>query len=429
MRVIQTNTAKHLRVIQFSVFVMFRKIALTHDSVSFRRSNVSDVIINISSIFSELSSTERQEGFDFGGYQTQDVTTLNKFTDNNYQLLKNQKLPATAGITTINNIQQGKVNDEILSYSTIRELLEDSQQMFRLDCDPTFFDSMSIEDNLNNNIGLEQIKDLDIAFSDSWIPAPNDIYSELPDSLFEGDMMEKSDSPPPSPIPAPPSPIVEAVQVKSEDSEFDLIKYIIFGEVSSPGRLKFTPTLNILSYPSQDADLLTPVEEKPCPTFEQPLLPPPQITIKPEPEPSTSAAPSPKHFEAVESVKSLRRRAPKRRYSSDSEYSISTSASSFNATSKRTSKKKRGRPAKELITDLPTLDDFSHMPIEHASHLVLRIKNNEASRKSRMKSKSKQTAVEDDCDRLTSKQKRLRAKRNHLEAQIETLRRWLLGLN
>lgn len=409
---------------------MFRKIALTHDSVSIHRSNISDVIINISSIFFELSSLERQEGFDFGGYQTQDVTTLNKFTDINYQLLQNQKLPTTegTGITTINNIQQGKVNDEILSYSTIRELLEDSQQMFRLDCNPTFFDSMSIEDNLNNNIGLEQIKDLDTAFSDSWIPAPNDIYSDLPDSLFEGDMMEKSDTPPPSPIPAPPSPIVEAVQVKSEDSEFDLIKYIIFGEVSSPEKLKFTQILNVLPYPSQDADLLTPVEEKPCPTFDQPP-PPIQITIKPEPEPSTSAAPSPLHFEAAESVKSLRRRAPKRRYSSDSEFSISTSASSFNATSKRVSKKKRGRPAKELITDLPTLDDFSHMPIEHASHLVLRIKNNEASRKSRMKSKSKQTAVEDDCDRLASKQKRLRTKKNHLEAQIETLRRWLLGLN
>lgn len=339
------------------------------------------------------------------------------------------ELPATEGTgqSEINIIQQQEeVNAEILSYSTIRELLEDSQQMFRLDCDPTFFDSMRLEDNLNNNIGLEQIKDLDIVYSDDWIPAPGDIYSELPDSLFEGDTMDK-ESPPPSPIPAPPSPIVEAVQVKSEDKEFDLIKYIIFGEVSSTEAPQIEQILNEFILLSQNADLLTPVDDKPCPTFEQPQ--PTPVTIKPEPEPSTSAAPSPRHFEDAENVKSLRRRAPKRRYSSDSDYSISTSASSFNATAKRSSKKKRGRPAKELITDLPTVNDFKHMPIEHASHLVLRIKNNEASRKSRMKSKSKQTAMEDECDRLNGKQRRLRVKKNKLEAQIETLRRWLLGLN
>lgn len=179
----------------------------------------------------------------------------------------------------------------------------------------------------------------------------------------------------------------------------------------------------------QNADLLTPLEEKSCPSFEQQM----QVTIKPEPTPtpSTSAAPSPRRstHENVENIKSTRRRAPKRRYSSDSDFSVKTSASSFNATTQRSSKKKRGRPAKELITDLPTVDDFSHMPIEHASHLVLRIKNNEASRKSRMKSKSKQTQKEDECDRLTSKQRRLRTKKNILDGQIETLRRWLLGLN
>jgi len=270
-------------------------------------------------------------------------------------------------------------------------------------------DSMNIEENLNNNIGLENIKDLD-TISESWIPAPAEIeiFSELPDSLFEGDMMEMKE-PPSSSCQFPSPPIAEAVEIKSEKLGFDLIKYIIFGE---------------------NAELLTPVEEKSCPNFEE--LKPHPISIKPEPGPSTSTSVSPKHQTVEEDlvgVKSLKRRTLKRRYSSDSDFSIRTSASSFNSTAQRSAKKRRGRPAKELITNLPTIDDFSHMPIEHASHLVLRIKNNEASRKSRMKTKSKQTAMEDECDRLASKQLRLKIRRNKLEGQIETLRRWLLGLN
>lgn len=371
------------------------------------------MIINSSIRFLQ---TDQQEGF---GYQTLDVIPFNKFTDKKElpQIQVQQELPD--GTATISN--NPAVNEDILSFSNIRDLLQDDQ-MFRLDCDPTFFESMNIEDNFNNNLGLEHIKDLELIYnSDSWIPAPAEleIFSELPDSLFESDMMEKKEpTPPPSPIPAPPSPVVEAVEVKSENKEFDLIKYIIFGGVSSADHLEFAQFLN--DFHPQDAELLTPSEEKSCPTFEAP-----PVIIKTEPEPSTSAAPSPKPTE----VKSSRRRAPKRRYSSDSDFSVVTSASSFNATSQRSSKKKRGRPAKELITDLPTIDDFSHMPIEHASHLVLRIKNNEASRKSRMKSKSKQTHMEDECDRLEARQRRLRTKKNKLDGQIETLRRWLLGLN
>lgn len=154
------------------------------------------------------------------------------------------------------------------------------------------------------------------------------------------------------------------------------------------------------------------------------------MIIKPEPVASTSAAPSPRRSTPEDvTTKSTRRRAPKRRYSSDSDFSFQTSASSFNATASRSSKKKRGRPAKELITELPTVDDFKHMPMEQASHCVLRIKNNEASRKSRMKSKSKQTAMEDECDRLNSRKSKLRTKQNRLEGQIETLRQWLLGIH
>ena len=342
-----------------------------------------------------------------------------------------QELPAegTAIATTISNIHQ----QEDFSFNNIRDLLQDDQ-MFRLDCDPTFFDSMNVEDNLNNNIGLEQIKDLETICSDSWIPAAGDIeiFSELPDSLFDSqDSMEKKEeeTSPTSPMPAPPSPVIEPVEVKTENnSEFDLIKYIIFGEVCRNDDEIYCTVTNFSLSP-QNADLLTPVEEKQAPNFDQQVqvqaFP---VEIKSEPTPSTSA-PSPQFtlIEDVENIKSVRRRAPKRRYSSDSDFSVGTSATSFNA-AKRSSKKKRGRPAKELITDLPTIEDFSHMPPEHASHLVLRIKNNEASRKSRMKSKSKQTAMEDECDRLCNKRKKLQTKQNKLEGQIEILRQWLLGV-
>lgn len=167
------------------------------------------------------------------------------------------------------------------------------------------------------------------------------------------------------------------------------------------------------------------MEEKAAPIFEIQAKEVVIIKREPEPEPSTSTAVSPAPQE--EFVESRRRRAPKRRYSSDSDFSVQTSASSFNATKR--SSKKRGRPAKELITDLPTVEDYNHLPVEHATHLVLRIKNNEASRKSRMKSKSKQTAMEDDCDRLDARKMRLKIRKNKLEGQIETLRRWLLGIN
>lgn len=191
--------------------------------------------------------------------------------------------------------------------------------------------------------------------------------------------------------------------------------------------------LSNVSLSPQNADLLTPVDEKPEPTFEQQVqvYSMEVVEIKSEkPTPSTSAVTSPKRptLEDVGNNKSLRRRAPKRRYSSDSDFSVETSASSFNAATQK-SKKKRGRPAKELIVDLPTIDDFSHMPIERASHLVLRIKNNEASRKSRMKSKSKQTATEDECDRLNARQNKLQVKKQKLDRQIEKLRQWLLGIN
>lgn len=281
--------------------------------------------------------------------------------------------------------------DSKINYNSIQELLQD-EQMFKFDSD-SIFDSMDIgEYNSNQDIlGLEHIKDS----QEHFIPEPADIYADMPETFYQSQKMTDEMECAPA-------------TVKLEN-DFDLIEFVMGND----------------NYQN-----LTPLEEKSEPIFE--IKPEPQVVevVKDEPSPSTSkaASPIPEHrmVIAASNVRSSSRRAPKRRYSSESEFSISTSASSFNATSKR--QKKRGRPAKELITDLPTVEDFD-LPREEASHLVNRIKNNEASRKSRMKSKSKQDAMEDECDRLLRRRRVLEVKKNKYEGQIETLRRWLLGQN
>lgn len=176
------------------------------------------------------------------------------------------------------------------------------------------------------------------------------------------------------------------------------------------------------------------MEEKACPTFISGVEVDPQqlfaeIKKEPsEPEPSTSAGPSrkPSISDSENSVRPKRHVIRKRRYSSDSDFSIGTTASSYNDTRQKKASRKRGRPAKELITNLPTIDDYAHLPKDKAEHLVLRIKNNEASRKSRMKSKSEQDRLEDECVRLEKRKQFLKNKRQTLEADIEKLRNWLL---
>lgn len=180
---------------------------------------------------------------------------------------------------------------------------------------------------------------------------------------------------------------------------------------------------------------MTPVEEKACPSFNiTGVEVDPQniftVEIKnepTEPEPSTSAGPSSRKA-SIDSL-SLRpkRQIKKRRYSSDSDFSVGTSASSYNDTRQKKNTRKRGRPAKELLSSLPTVEDFANFPKEKAEFLVLRIKNNEASRKSRMKSKNEQDRLEEECERLERRKQLLKIKRQKLSCDIETLRTWLLA--
>lgn len=192
---------------------------------------------------------------------------------------------------------------------------------------------------------------------------------------------------------------------------------------------------------------MTPVEEKSCPTFTAYEVDPQSIfnSIKPDPEeeqqlqqqqPSTSTSLAPSRRTSIldsdeeynnQNIRPKRQAIRKRRYSSDSEFSIGTSASSYNATRQKGIRKKRGRPAKELITNLPTIEDFADLPKDRAEHLVLRIKNNEASRKSRMKSKNQQDKLEEECERLERRKKMLKEKRRKLDGDIEKIRGWLLA--
>lgn len=370
-----------------------------------------------------LNKTDKPEGFNYNGYAP-DV--VNNFTENKDQVLPNglHQLTAAEDITsTTNNNYQ-----EVSHFTDIRDLIQDDQ-MFRTDCDPTFFESMNFEENFNNNLGLESVEDYTENFNlEAWLTEPELKYSsELPDSLMQQDIeMEKKqpETSPPSPIPAPPSPHV--TEVKSE-KKFDLVSFIFSDDVSLDATLADLEEILSFDFP-QNHELLTPVDEMQCPSFGQVEIVE-DVVIKQEPEPSTSSAPSPRPStsEDTENARPSRRRAPKRRYSSDSDFSINTSASSFNTTAKKS--KKRGRPAKELITNLPTIEDFKDLPRDHASHLVLRIKNNEASRKSRMKSKSKQNAMDEQLDRLARRQHKLKNKKNRLDTQIEVLKRWLLGQN
>lgn len=335
------------------------------------------------------------------------------------------------------NNQQQQQAEEVTasnSYNSIAELLQD-EQMFRLDQD------------FNNNHELGYKEEEDDAFgipvlSDDYIPAIESL--EMFDELCFGEnseimIMEKTNKiddhvqeviaeSHPEPVVADKhhqlrlqipqqqqqqqTPIEAQETVKMEEDDFDLVNFIDSNEFTE----------------------LTPFEEKPCPNFMPEVKAAVKLIEIKQEEPSTSSATSSRKVSVatIESDHQYDQHRPKRmvkrrRYSSDSDFSVGTSASSYNSTRQKVHKRKRGRPAKELIKVLPTIEDFKDLPVDAASHLVLRIKNNEASRKSRMKSKNQQDSLEEECNRLERRQNLLKETRDRLDGQIETLRKWLLG--
>lgn len=340
-----------------------------------------------------------------------------------------------------NHQQQTKENEfekeeeRIPYYNNFQELLQD-EQMFRLDQDSQVF--VNSED-LDNNF-----EELGTILSDDYIPPLEDIgmFNEL---YFNNnnDMMDSKknieedvipvDIEPSVPVQAEPTiklklqiPTIPTISEQKQQQQFSTE----VTQAQAPAVKMEEENFDLVNFiDSNEFTELTPFEEKSCPNFEVK----PSVIIEIKQEPSTSAAPSRKVSVATDisdhqyELSRPRRVIKKRRYSSDSDFSVGTSASSYNSTRQRIHKRKRGRPAKELITVLPTIEDFKDLPAERASHLVLRIKNNEASRKSRMKSKNQQEALEDECSRLERRQNLLKTTRDKLDGQIETLRKWLLG--
>ncbi|KAG5679714.1 hypothetical protein PVAND_009264 [Polypedilum vanderplanki] len=354
--------------------------------------------------------------------------------------------------------EESKTKQLTSYYNSINELLD--EQMFRLDQDSQVFDICSGGFNNNFELGFNDKVEGEIlsipVLSDDYIPAieniamfdfgdemmekTNNIEEELvvttivpeepitithsgaklkqqqqhhPQLRLQIPMIavpQKQQQKQSQPQPQQKQPTETQHTVKMEEDSFDLVDFIDSNEFTE----------------------LTPFEEKQCPNF----VPEAKITvieIKKEEEPSISTASSRKTSVVAESDHQYgellrpKRAIKKRRYSSDSDFSVGTSASSYNSTRQKIHKRRRGRPAKELITVLPTIEDFKDLPAETASHLVLRIKNNEASRKSRMKSKNQQDALEDECARLERRQNLLKSTKDRLDGQIEMLRKWLLS--
>lgn len=392
-----------------------------------------------------------------------DKNKLQKVTSGKQEVQTEEEVPATTQI-----LQISKITEEISNYQTSISDLRQDEQMFRSDQDPTVF-GLSSEEDLNNNHNYSVMDLQDLLYSDDYISKPEDIEDMFPElyNEYDWDKQKEEDEEntatpeivipiTPPPPPSPQKVIVQRIRmlapkeqetVKLEgQEEFDLIKYIDSLDVSQLMHKKFNRLLTFsspLSCQQVDNVTLTPTEEKSCPTFDGIVIDPQELftDIKPEPteQPSTSTSVAPSRRTSVtvsdssdddedyQNVRPKRKVVRKRKYSSDSEYSVGTSASSFNATRQKSNRKKRGRPAKELITNLPTIEDFAGLPKERAEFLVLRIKNNEASRKSRMKSKSVQDKLEEDCTRLKYRKKLLKQKRQKLDGDIEKLRKWLLA--
>jgi hypothetical protein len=348
-------------------------------------------------------------------------------------------------LTIINNQTSNRQALDINSENkSITQFLQEHEQMLRSSQDPQVFE---YSEDLNNiNLGFGDNIDLNNSnfLSQNFSPGDFDMYNEL---FGTNDLMETKEfetqslSPLPAPamISNPPSPIAPNVtEEQPQQPHEDPQKPRLDSIVKLEGDL-----FDLIEYMEND-NALTPFEEKPCPSFnineqsqqqqqQQEQLPVIKIEYS-EPSTSTASSRKPSVVENDHSYDSLfrpKRTIKKRRYSTDSDFSVGTSASSYNSTKQKVHRRRRGRPAKELITDLPTIEELTKKGVsaEKAPHLVLRIKNNEASRKSRMKSKNEQQRLEDQCTKLERRQSSLKERKDKLEAQIKQLHQWLLGAN
>ncbi|XP_070502550.1 uncharacterized protein [Chironomus tepperi] len=312
--------------------------------------------------------------------------------------------------------------------------------MLRSSQDPQVFE---YSEDLNNNFDLGDRLDLNNSnfLSQNFEPGDFDMYNEFfcTSNLMERKEFETPSLSPllaPTTISNPPSPMATNItEQPQEEQEHHRMR--CDSEIKLEGDYV---NFDLIDYMEND-NPLTPFEEKPCPSFnvvqqtQQQQQPSPIIKVE-HIEPSTSTASSRKNSvidndHSYDSLIRPKRSIKKRRYSTDSDFSVGTSASSYNSTKQKVHKRRRGRPAKELITELPTVEELTKKGVsaEKAPHLVLRIKNNEASRKSRMKSKTEQQRLEDQCTKLEKRQSSLKTRKDKLELQIKQLHQWLLGVN
>lgn len=89
--------------------------------------------------------------------------------------------------------------------------------------------------------------------------------------------------------------------------------------------------------------------------------------------------------------------------------------------------KRRGRPPKPLGST-PSPSHFSHLNSDDMKYAEMRNKNNEASRRSRMNRRDKETAIFQEADQLERMHKELSAVENQLKRDCNKWRRAVMKL-
>ena len=92
---------------------------------------------------------------------------------------------------------------------------------------------------------------------------------------------------------------------------------------------------------------------------------------------------------------------------------------------KTTRSRQRGRPQKELLKVLPTIEDYPNLPTETAKNLIHRIKRCELSRNHRIKKKEEMASLNRDLKRLEKRDAFLQIKLAKVNQDVEKYRKWL----